>query len=80
MSADVTGRSSSKVEYCEQELPLSILQAIRIIERLLTQAQFHEQHVQYKAYPSAKIEKKDINEEEEEEENKANLKRGFGRK
>jgi len=33
---------SQKVEYVDVELPISILTAIRIIERLLTQAQFHE--------------------------------------
>jgi hypothetical protein len=33
---------SAKVEYVDVELPDTMLQAIRIIERLLTQAQFHE--------------------------------------
>jgi len=59
---------SQKVEYVDVELPDTMLQAIRIIERLLTQAQFHEQHVLYKAYPSVKLDKK-VEDEEEDEEN-----------
>jgi hypothetical protein len=42
--------------------------AIRIIERLLTQSKFHEQHVQYKNYPSvdksAHANRKDDDEDE----------------
>lgn len=45
-----------------------MLVAIRIIERLLTQSKFHEQHVQYKNYPSvdksALANRKDDDEEE----------------
>ena len=39
------------IEYVNEELPPSMMNAIRIIERLLTQSKFHEQHVLYKAYP-----------------------------
>lgn len=40
-----------KVEYVQIELPDSMMKAIRIIERLLTQTKYHEQHVLYKDYP-----------------------------
>lgn len=53
------------VTYVEEEIPDSMINAIRIIERLLTQLEFHEQQVLYKAYPSADIQK-GISEEEEE--------------
>ena len=45
------------VEYIDEELPDSIMKAIRIIERLLTQSKYHEQHVAYKNYPPVDIEK-----------------------
>jgi hypothetical protein len=51
------------------ELPDSMLKAIRIIERLLTQTKYHEQHVLYKNYPSVNLgdkHKKAMQEEEEE--------------
>jgi len=38
--------------------------AFRIIERLLTQNQCHEQHVLYKAYPAEKIKKQNLDEDE----------------
>jgi len=31
------------------------MKAIKIIERLLTQSEFHEQHVLYKNYPPVKL-------------------------
>jgi dynein intermediate chain 4, axonemal len=40
-----------EVKFVNEELPDSMMVAIRIIERLLTQSKFHEQHVQYKNYP-----------------------------
>ena len=40
------------VEYVQVELPDSMMNAIRIIERLLTQSEYHEQHVLYKNYPA----------------------------
>lgn len=57
-----------EVKFVNEELPDSMLVAIRIIERLLTQSKFHEQHVQYKNYPSvdksALANRKDDDEEE----------------
>ena len=38
-------------------LPDSIMLAIKIIERLLTQSKFHEQHVAYRNYPNVALEK-----------------------
>ena len=57
---------SNKVSYVNVELPDSILKAIKTIERLLTQAQYHEQHVLYKNYPSAKLDNNSAREDEEE--------------
>ena len=70
---------SAKVEYVDVELPVSILTAIRIIERLLTQSQFHEQHVLYKAYPSVNLEKAKSLDDEEEEEGGGKKRKAFGR-
>ena len=47
-----------------------MLPAIKIIERLLTQTQYHHQHVSYKNYPPMTLEEKYEDEEEEEENNK----------
>lgn len=44
-----------------------MMKAIRIIERLLTQSEFHEQHVLYKNYPPAKVARIDPDEEDDEE-------------
>lgn len=57
------------MEYVETELPDTMMKAIRIIERLLTQTEYHEQHVLYKNYPPAKVVKAS-SEDEEDEENK----------
>ena len=46
-----------------------MLRAIKIIERLLTQSEYHEAHVLYKDYPSA-----DVKKASREEEDKANEK------
>lgn len=54
------GAVVKNVEYIDVELPDSMLKAIRIIERLLTQTKYHEQHVLYKNYPSVNLQKKAI--------------------
>lgn len=47
-----------------------MMKAIRIIERLLTQSKYHEQHVLYKNYPQvSQAEKNKLKMLEEEEEN-----------
>lgn len=46
----------NKIEYVEVELGPSMMDSIRIIERLLTQAKYHKEHVLYKNYPDVKIE------------------------
>ena len=43
------------VEYVDAELPDTMMKAIRIIERLLTQSKYHEQHVLYKNYPPVNL-------------------------
>lgn len=43
------------------------MKAIRIIERLLTQIDYHEQHVLYKNYPPVKLSKSSAEEEDDEE-------------
>ena len=72
ISSDAVGDFAAvpkNVEYVEVELPDSMMKAIRIIERLLTQTKYHEQHVLYKNYPSVNLgdkHKKAMQEEEEE--------------
>ena len=39
------------IQYSKEELPDSMMKAIRIIERLLTQSKYHHEHVLYKNYP-----------------------------
>ena len=49
-----------------------MMKAIRIIERLLTQTKYHEQHVLYKNYPHVNLgDKHKKTQEEEEAENNA---------
>lgn len=43
------------VEYVDADLPDTMMKAIRIIERLLTQSKYHEQHVLYKNYPPVNL-------------------------
>jgi len=62
-----------EVKFVNEELPDSMMVAIRIIERLLTQSKFHEQHVQYKNYPQVDRSALDqLQEAEEEEGNRRN--------
>lgn len=44
------------MEFVEVELGPTMMDSIRIIERLLTQAKYHKEHVLYKNYPDVKIE------------------------
>ena len=44
-----------------------MMKAIRIIERLLTQIDYHEQHVLYKNYPAIKMNKSAAQEDDDEE-------------
>ena len=69
------GKVKAKVEYLDVTLPDTMLPAIKIIERLLTQTKFHAQHVAYKNYPPMHLEEKD---EEEDEEEGASKKRVIG--
>jgi hypothetical protein len=59
------------VEYTtNSELPDTMMKAIRIIERLLTQSKYHEQHVLYKNYPPVNLgDKHKKTQAEEDEEN-----------
>ena len=43
------------VEYVDADLTDTMMKAIRIIERLLTQSKYHEQHVLYKDYPPVNL-------------------------
>lgn len=61
------------VEYVETDLPETMIKAVRIIERLLTQTKYHEQHVMYKNYPPVNLTEKQrqaMLEEEEENQGK----------
>lgn len=53
-------------EYVNEELPDSIIKAIKIIERLLTQRAYHAEHVSYKAYPPVKLGNRGAADDEEE--------------
>jgi len=59
---------AKNVEYVQQDLPETMLNAIRIIERLVTQTEYHESQVLYKDYPAVKVGDKRKTYEEEEEE------------
>ena len=48
-----------------------MMKAIRIIERLLTQSKYHEQHVLYKNYPPVDIVKQ-VDDDEDENDDKKN--------
>ena len=69
MSSEVGdyGKIKQKVEYLDVTLPDTMLPAIKIIERLLTQTKYHHQHVAYKNYPPMNLEEKDEDEEDEED-------------
>lgn len=53
------GINTKNVEQVEIDLPPTMINAIWIIERLLTQAQCHEDHVLYKDYPVVKIKERE---------------------
>jgi len=46
------------------------MKAFRIIDRLLTQSEFHEQHVLYKNYPPVKLGNRNFADEDEDEDAK----------
>ena len=56
-----------KVEYIEQQIPESMLAAIKIIERLMTQSKYQEQHVAYKNYPPVNLERPRFDDDDDEE-------------
>ena len=66
------------VEYVEAELPETMMKAIRIIERLLTQSKYHEQHVLYKNYPPVNLGDKHKKAQSEEDEENGGGKKPFG--
>ena len=45
------------------------MKAIKIIERLLTQSEYHEQHVLYKNYPMVKLANVNYDDDENEGQN-----------
>jgi hypothetical protein len=66
------------VEYVDAELPDTMMKAIRIIERLLTQSKFHEQHVLYKNYPQVKKSEKGRNGQNQDDDEENQGKKPFG--
>ena len=70
---------SKDIEYVKEELPDSMIKAIRIIERLLTQSKYHEQQVLYQDYPPVDIAKK-VGDDEEEGDNQDMMMGGFAEK
>ena len=65
VQGDFGNVKSKDIEYVNEELPDSMIKAIRIIERLLTQSKYHEQQVLYQDYPPVDIVKKDGNDDED---------------
>jgi hypothetical protein len=65
------GTIKKSAEFVNEELPETMIQAVRIIERLLTQSQYHEQHVLYKDYPAVKLEQAKGDDDEDQEGGKA---------
>lgn len=58
-----------------------MMKAIKIIERLLTQSEYHEAHVLYKDYPSADVKKASREDEDKaNEQDKGRKLPGFGAK
>lgn len=55
------------IQYADEEVPDSMMKAIKIIERLLTQTECHEAHVLYKDYPKADLKKVAVEDEEEKD-------------
>jgi hypothetical protein len=64
-----------QVQFKEEQLPESMMVAIRIIERLLTQSKYHDQHVQYKNYPA--VDKSMIKHHDDDEEEGKKFTRGI---
>lgn len=66
----------AKMEFADGESlfnSTSILKAINIIERLLTQTKYHEQNVLYTDYPVVKITKNSDKKQDGKDENKTNI-------
>mgnify|MGYP002631107730 FL=1 len=74
---DFANVKSKDIEYINEELPDSMIKAIRIIERLLTQSKYHEQQVLYQDYPPVDIVKRDGDEDEAGDANENDM-MGFG--
>lgn len=83
MSSEVGGdygKIKTKVEYLDIALPETMLPAIKIIERLLTQTKYHHQHVSYKNYPPMNLEEKDDDDDDDDENKKKGGIMGIGRR
>ena len=63
MKGDFGDVRAKDVTYVDEELPESMMKAIKLIDRLLTQSDCHEAHVLYKDYPSVDL-VKPVEEEE----------------
>jgi len=74
------GKIKAKVEYVDDELPDTMLPAIKIIERLLTQTKYHKQHVAYKNYPPMNLEEKFDDDDEEDDAKKKGGLMALGRR
>ena len=75
---DFANVKAKDIKYVEEELPDSMMRAIRIIERLLTQSKYHEQHILYKNYPPVDIAKQTDEDEDQNNDPNANRMMPFG--
>lgn len=57
VQGDFANVSGKDVTYVDEALPPSMIKAIRIIERLLTQSKYHEEQVMYQDYPPVDLKK-----------------------
>ena len=72
------GATPTKINYVESEKTFDqefVLKAIKIIERLLTQTKYHEEHVLYTDYPLVKITDFSNTEKEKKDEKQGGLRR-----
>lgn len=80
VQGDFGNVKAKDIEYVDEELPVSMIKAIRIIERLLTQSKYHEQQVLYQDYPPVDIVKNEGDDDDGDVNAQDAMMMGFGDK
>jgi len=78
-AGDFAEVKAKDIKYVDEELPDSMAKCLRIIVRLLTQSQYHTEHVLYRNYPPVELERP-ADEEEKADDGANPLGFGFGDK